>query len=726
MEQNDSSGGMRKTSDSGAEFFEQLSATGIIPQITSTAQQKPLEIKPETKIIDPAKEFDQYSDNFLSLIKSNKEESKKEPEISQNIPKLIENLPKPVPEIVEPKIALVKPIARKAVPAQKVEEQKILSSPIVAQPIPTQPIVSQPIISKTSASPQAQISDPNVNITVNPTLYKDNLIIPQQKPIIQQISEIKPKIEENKNVILDKIQQKFGLNVCNKGSIIFSLKNTFIGFMKINSFSKNINEICVQIHKVLFTGMQNTSEELVKLIQKLILENAEKTPYYEKLLWELINAVLSNKSLDIFKVSIEQNGLRNQIIKILEEYALIQEKTMPKNDAKKPKNQQISELQIPKEEATEKTLLEMARNGNWMEAILLSQYINPLMCAKLSELYLESNYNGNPIYALLLLNQGAVEKIFTLNPEITIYWASTLAFFLKNLEICNARYLQEFMQILIANVKHRNYAEYLFLHLICGIPILSLEEFYLGLGKSLRHYLMSELICNLWSFYIKPANSDQVKAQLVSIYYGKALNFTELGYTVSALESLKQINALKILGKSWIIYSKLLDLTELLQNKIIKHDLNTRVQNISPTLKKQGGIISTIASGITGLLLGKPQENIVTQEIKKEEKKQEEIVKNERFYYDKDKKKWIIDGKEASAEYDMGQEPLTKSKSADILPPPLPQVISPSSSLPKPIPKPAPLIEESKKIADPFSYKLPQKPEVVKTVIHQPKYINKP
>ena len=48
-----------------------------------------------------------------------------------------------------------------------------------------------------------------------------------------------------------------------------------------------------------------------------------------------------------------------------------------------------------------------------------------------------------------------------------------------------------------------------------------------------------------------------------------------------------------------------------------------------------------------------------------------ERPKANEFYFDKDKGTWIINGREADSEYDMGQEPIVpKSKADDVVPPP--------------------------------------------------------
>jgi len=104
--------------------------------------------------------------------------------------------------------------------------------------------------------------------------------------------------------------------------------------------------------------------------------------------------------------------------------------------------------------------------------------------------------------------------------------------------------------------------------------------------------MLLELLHVYWynnDFAIGSGNARRLR--LVSLYYGKALAFTELGYCDYALEALKQINQLKILESNWGIYPKLLNLTEMLQRRRInEHEVK----------EKKSGFISTIKSGITG------------------------------------------------------------------------------------------------------------------------------
>ncbi len=245
------------------------------------------------------------------------------------------------------------------------------------------------------------------------------------------------------------------------------------------------------------------------------------------------------------------------------------------------------------------------------------------------------------------------------------------------------------------------------------------------LGKRLRTHLLLELIHLVWNKTF--ASGETFRVRLVSIFYGKALAFTELGLVVQALETLKQINSLKALGKGWAIYTKLLDLTEMLQNKVLrqgqpgKPEAQTHQQQ-----QKRGGLISSIASGISGLFIHpktKPEKSPQPLTAAAPESKQG-------FYFDPKTRKWIINGKEADSEYDMGQEPILPKQKGEVPPPPSPAaskgvpVIVPAPAAPKEKEKAKP--EEVAKIADPFQYKPAAKPETATTTKagHQPKYVS--
>jgi hypothetical protein len=127
-------------------------------------------------------------------------------------------------------------------------------------------------------------------------------------------------------------------------------------------------------------------------------------------------------------------------------------------------------------------------------------------------------------------------------------------------------------------------------------------------------------------------NEEEMKKRLVSVFYLKALAFTECGETNAATESLRQINTMKVLAKRWNIYSKLMDLTEIIQGKVLrtyaqyKEAMNSRspIPSTSPKTqnslvnvqhppaqyparqheKEKNGILATIAHGVSSLLGG--------------------------------------------------------------------------------------------------------------------------
>eukprot|EP00826_Nyctotherus_ovalis_P061443 TRINITY_DN8745_c0_g1_i1.p3 TRINITY_DN8745_c0_g1~~TRINITY_DN8745_c0_g1_i1.p3 ORF type:complete len:133 (-),score=40.14 TRINITY_DN8745_c0_g1_i1:127-525(-) len=84
------------------------------------------------------------------------------------------------------------------------------------------------------------------------------------------------------------------------------------------------------------------------------------------------------------------------------------------------------------------------------------------------------------------------------------------------------------------------------------------------------------------------------KERLVSVYYAKALGFAELGCSQQALEALKQVNQLKVLEETWGVYPKLIELTEMLQNK--------KAAAVKAARKESsGGFMSILKSSIGGL-----------------------------------------------------------------------------------------------------------------------------
>jgi len=101
---------------------------------------------------------------------------------------------------------------------------------------------------------------------------------------------------------------------------------------------------------------------------------------------------------------------------------------------------------------------------------------------------------------------------------------------------------------------------------------------------------------------------EEHKKRLVSVYYGKALSFTELGYCKQALEVLKQVNQLKVLEEGWAIYPKLLEVTEMLQNKeVTRHKFKESNEGLM-------SIIRSSIGGLFGLTTDSPLQEIVKEE----------------------------------------------------------------------------------------------------------------
>ena len=106
-------------------------------------------------------------------------------------------------------------------------------------------------------------------------------------------------------------------------------------------------------------------------------------------------------------------------------------------------------LDIFKQEMSEKTILELCQTDHWVEAIMLSTYIDPQMYTKVTSNYLEKHANGNPLYTLLLLNQCKPEQVFVTNPKVINHWNHHVSFLLQNIESCNSVVFFQFLNILL-------------------------------------------------------------------------------------------------------------------------------------------------------------------------------------------------------------------------------------------------------------------------------------
>ena len=117
---------------------------------------------------------------------------------------------------------------------------------------------------------------------------------------------------------------------------------------------------------------------------------------------------------------------------------------------------------------------------------------------------------------------------------------------------------------------------------------------------------------------------------------------------------MEQINALDALRKDLPIYSKLAVLA-------------TKIRGRGPMPaeeQKTEGIFNFLATAVCDLL---PK---ISPSHHAAPAKESPSPKKSNFYYDQNAGKWIIDGKEADTEYDMGQDPGQPRIKGDVAPPP--------------------------------------------------------
>ncbi len=179
----------------------------------------------------------------------------------------------------------------------------------------------------------------------------------------------------------------------------------------------------------------------------------------ERFLWDLVGLVLSQNSTDFFSLSPVSAALRQYVVNMLEEG--VPDDALPKC----PATAEEAPVVLPREELSEKTLLDLANKGvlrdvtsnvgRWIEAVMLSRYVNPLMYGKITDMYLEKCGCRHPLQTLLLLNQCGAAKTFELMKSCNIDsdWPKHLAFLLRNIEFCSKTALGEFVDILCGRLK---------------------------------------------------------------------------------------------------------------------------------------------------------------------------------------------------------------------------------------------------------------------------------
>lgn len=193
------------------------------------------------------------------------------------------------------------------------------------------------------------------------------------------------------------------------------------------------------------------------------------------------------------------------------------------------------------------------------------------------------------------------------------------------------------------------------------------EEVCRNLGSNLRTLLLAEIVQLCWNK--EHVAKEKFKERLIEIYYEKAALLFRLGYTPQARSCLEQVNALHALRKEWPIYPRLLELA----NRLRGGQTQNQAQGFGAEEQKTegNGLLGFIASAVSELL-PKKQTSGASDRVQAPPPAQEAPAARSNFYYDQAKGQWIIDGKEADTEYDMGQEPAgPRAKGEDVPPPPV-------------------------------------------------------
>lgn len=111
------------------------------------------------------------------------------------------------------------------------------------------------------------------------------------------------------------------------------------------------------------------------------------------------------------------------------------------------------------------------------------------------------------------------------------------------------------------------------------------------------------------------------------------------------------------------MYPRLLDLA-----------MKLKGTNMIAPEKKNKGILESLTTVVSDMFQTYAEPKPNPQSYKEKE------VQNE-FYFDKNKGIWVINGKEADAEYDMGQEPVKQERNiGTIEPPPVAMMSVPKAS----------------------------------------------
>lgn len=124
------------------------------------------------------------------------------------------------------------------------------------------------------------------------------------------------------------------------------------------------------------------------------------------------------------------------------------------------------------------------------------------------------------------------------------------------------------------------------------------------------------------------------------------------------------INSLHALKKEWPVYPRLLELA-----------MKLKGTEMVVSEKKNKGIFESLTTAVTDMFQTYTEPKPAPKPYK------QQPAQNE-FYYDKAKGIWVINGKEADAEYDMGQEPVSRTaKIEEVEPPPIANMSMPKMNI---------------------------------------------
>eukprot|EP00826_Nyctotherus_ovalis_P037836 TRINITY_DN3489_c0_g2_i1.p1 TRINITY_DN3489_c0_g2~~TRINITY_DN3489_c0_g2_i1.p1 ORF type:complete len:419 (-),score=88.98 TRINITY_DN3489_c0_g2_i1:1389-2495(-) len=323
-------------------------------------------------------------------------------------------------------------------------------------------VFKPPIIQKPVVVPPAKVEDKKELTAKEETHNSEKVKYSIEVPIIEELKKeeptlIKPiarkaapvKPEEKKftpaiPVIATQytkgINMPFHAAISNKGLMVY-YKNNKMSLRKLSSIKETECKLCIELHKMLFEGFIPSTiriKEIVDCIHSIM--SLEGIADREKLLWKLAQLAFSCNSISFLSTKPEFLPLHQGLISLLDTY----KPSLPITD----KKMHAESVDLSRREVSEEVLLKLAHKGNWMEAMMLAMYVNPVACDKIAGMYVEVQADNNPLYTFLLINQCKVDRIFELNPNLLANWNQHLAFVLRNIKFCNPASLLQFLKAL--------------------------------------------------------------------------------------------------------------------------------------------------------------------------------------------------------------------------------------------------------------------------------------